>query len=140
MRFWDASALIATEVEEKKSANILKLVASDHRLVVWMLTGVELASALWRRRRNHEITEEQRSAAERNFDATLSRAVVISDAGEVASRARRLLATHNLRAADALQLGAALLACDDEPSRLAFVTLDERLAEAATREGFAVEP
>ncbi len=55
-------------------------------------------------------------------------------------RARRLLASHTLRAADAMQLAAALLTCEDEPSRLPFVTVDDRLAEAAAREGFTVVP
>ncbi len=39
-----------------------------------------------------------------------------------------------------MQLAAALLACEDEPSRLPFVTVDDRLAEAAAREGFTVVP
>jgi hypothetical protein len=60
--------------------------------------------------------------------------------GAVSLRAKRLLARHTLRAADALQLAAALLAADDDPQRLEFVTLDERLAEAARLEGFRVLP
>ena len=45
---------------------------------------------------------------------------------------------HPLRAADALQLGAALVATDLEPAGLELVTLDERLATAAEKEGFTV--
>jgi hypothetical protein len=55
-------------------------------------------------------------------------------------RARRLLAAHPLRAADALQLAAALVACDERSDMLAFVTLDDRLAKAARRGGFVVVP
>lgn len=43
-----------------------------------------------------------------------------------------------LRAADALQLGAALVAADGDPQSLELVTLDRRLAEAALQEGFPV--
>jgi len=43
-------------------------------------------------------------------------------------------AVHPLRAADALQLAAALVACDERPDVLAFVTLDDRIAEAASTE------
>ncbi len=50
----------------------------------------------------------------------------------------RLLRTHSLRAADALQLAAARAASEERPDTLPFVTLDERLALAAQREGFAV--
>jgi hypothetical protein len=52
--------------------------------------------------------------------------------------AERLLRVHALRAADALQLAAAITAADDDPRALPFVTLDERIARAAEREGFPV--
>jgi uncharacterized protein len=45
---------------------------------------------------------------------------------------------HPLRAAGALQLAAAYLAAEQRPSSLTIVTLDERLAGAARKEGFAV--
>ena len=50
----------------------------------------------------------------------------------------RRLETHPLRAADALQVGAALVAASGDPASLEFVTLDQRQAEAASREGFRV--
>jgi predicted nucleic acid-binding protein len=55
---------------------------------------------------------------------------------QVAERALRVLDLHTLRAADALQLAAALVASRERPQDLPFVTLDEHLAEAAEREGF----
>jgi predicted nucleic acid-binding protein len=45
---------------------------------------------------------------------------------------------HPLRSADALQLAAAFVAAETRPATLAFLTLDERLAEAARKEGFAL--
>jgi hypothetical protein len=45
---------------------------------------------------------------------------------------------HALRAADALQLAAAYLAAERRPSSLEFLTLDERLGAAASKEGFVV--
>jgi uncharacterized protein len=50
----------------------------------------------------------------------------------------RLLRVHPLRTADALQLGAAIVAAEGNPASLPFVTLDERLAQAAEREGFPI--
>ena len=52
----------------------------------------------------------------------------------------RLVRAHDLRAADAFHLAAAVVASDGEPSGLSFVTLDERLALAASREGFPIVP
>jgi hypothetical protein len=48
----------------------------------------------------------------------------------------RFLRVHPLRAADALQLAAAFLAAERRPSSLELVTLDDRLADAARKEGF----
>ena len=50
----------------------------------------------------------------------------------------RFLRVHPLRAADALQLAAAFIAADRRPSSLDVVTLDDRLAAAARREGFTL--
>jgi hypothetical protein len=62
----------------------------------------------------------------------------ISPSELVRRTARRLLRLHPLRAADALQLAAANVAGENDPSTLELVTVDGRLADAARREGFAV--
>ena len=56
----------------------------------------------------------------------------------VRRHAERLVESYPLRAADALQLGAALIAAEGDPTNLELVTLDRNLADAAEREGFAV--
>lgn len=65
---------------------------------------------------------------------------IVAPTAPLRDRAGRLLAAHPLRTADALQLAAALAWCDDVPRGESFVCLDERLREAARREGFAVLP
>jgi len=50
----------------------------------------------------------------------------------------RFLRVHPLRAADALVLAAAFLGAEQRPASLEIVTLDDRLARAAAREGFPV--
>ena len=64
----------------------------------------------------------------------------VSPTDDVRRRAARLLAGHPLRAADALQLAAALIWCEEQPHEETFVSLDERLRNAARREGFALAP
>ena len=59
-------------------------------------------------------------------------------AEKVRERARGLLEIHPLRAADSLQLAAALIASEENPQSLFFVTLDRRLKDAAEKEGFGV--
>ena len=62
----------------------------------------------------------------------------VSDLPSVRERALELLETHPLTARDALQLAAALLAAEDRPRDLPFVTLNTELAQAARMEGFPV--
>jgi hypothetical protein len=58
---------------------------------------------------------------------------VLRDLAEV------LLQRHPLRAADAMQLAAALIWAKQLPRKRVFVCLDSRLAEAASKEGFSVQ-
>jgi hypothetical protein len=67
-------------------------------------------------------------------------AAVVLPSEAIRSRSERLLALHPLRASDALQLAALLAAAEERPAELPFVTFDERLAEAARKEGFSVLP
>jgi hypothetical protein len=64
----------------------------------------------------------------------------IIDVEAIKSHARRLLRLHPLRAADAMQLGAAWEWAAGRPTSRVFHTLDVRLALAAQREGFRVIP
>jgi predicted nucleic acid-binding protein len=54
--------------------------------------------------------------------------------------AGRILMTHPLRAADALQLAAAVIWADGDESSCTLVCLDARLRSAARTEGFTVLP
>jgi hypothetical protein len=58
----------------------------------------------------------------------------------VREQAGRVLRLHPLRVADALQLAAALVWCQGDPIHHDFVCLDQRLREAARREGFHILP
>jgi len=58
----------------------------------------------------------------------------------VRDTAKRLLRVHALRAADALQLAAASVLADGDPGSVTVVSLDDRLRDAARREGFQLLP
>jgi hypothetical protein len=138
MRFWDSSALLPLLVEEPARERLIALLEEDAEVLAWWATPVEIACALARREREGLLTADEVAAA---FDATRVLAeswheIVPSDA--IRRTAERLLRTHPLRAADALQLAAALVAGGHDPSSLELVCTDERLKAAARREGFTV--
>jgi len=138
MKFWDSSAVVPLLVNEESTRRMRSLVGTGNDLTVWAMTPVETLSALWRRRRAGEVDAHGLAAASASLAELEGVWSVVVDLERVEQRARRLLGLHSLRAADALQLAAALVACRDEVRLLPFVTLDERLAEAAMAQGFAV--
>ena len=138
MKFWDASAIVPLVALEKETGHCRRLLAEDADIVVWFLTPVEVISALSRRLREKSLKPNEFSKAKEQL-AALERAwsEVIS-MERVRERARRLLETHLLRAADSLQLAAALVTSEEAPEGFPFVTLDRRLGDAADKEGFHV--
>lgn len=138
MRYWDSSALVPLFVEEESSAEMRRLATERRAMVSWCGSIVEVTSSIERRAGGHGF--ELRSRAIRRMDEGFSRMTLVTNALMVIDRARIILARHRLRAADALQLGAALVVREDDPSAVEFVSLDVRLCEAASREGFVVLP
>ncbi len=136
MRFWDSSAVVPLLVRESSSPALRKLVKSDPDLIVWWGTEIECVSALSRLERE---TPAAASAIDRALDRLdkLARSWhEVQPTSKVRGLARRLLRVHSLRAADALQLAAAIVASQDHPPNLPLVCLDHRLVDAAKREGF----
>jgi len=80
------------------------------------------------------------AAASERLRLIVQHADSIAPTDDVRRRAARLLAFHPLRAADALQLAAALVWCEEQPHGEGFVSLDGRLRDAGAREGFVVHP
>ena len=138
MRFWDSSALIPVFLVERTSDWARKVMNSDPGVIVWALTRVELMSAIERRRREDPDLSARLSDARSEVQKTCNIWIEIAMIETVREHAESVLAAHPLRAADALQLGAALVAAAGNPETLQFVTLDRRLAVAAEREGFPV--
>lgn len=138
MRFWDASALVPTFLEEVATREVRSWQAADPRITIWMMTRVEVLSSIARRKRERPELSAVWNRAVRNVHEASSTWIQISDAVAARSQAERIILDHPLRAADALQLGAAIVAADGDPSSLELVTLDRRLAEAARREGFPI--
>jgi predicted nucleic acid-binding protein len=139
MRYWDTSAILPLVIDEPSTGAIKALYQDDADQAVWCLTDVEIGAALWRRIR--EGLPQKRAERIREDWKTLARRWrPVASVESVGSRALRLVQTHPLRAEDALQLGAALIVCGENPEALPFVCLDDRLRGAARREGFPVLP
>ena len=138
MRFWDSSAIVPLVIDEPGRASLLEMLETDPVMVVWWGTSVELVSAVSRREREGALDPVAAAAAVDRVRRLERAWHQVAPSDSVRNRAQRLLRVHPLRAADSLQLAAALSIAGDDPASIRFVTLDRRLHDAAQREGLDV--
>src|SRR5512143_3397601 len=135
MRFWDSSAIVPLIVEEASSAACRSLLRADRTIAVWALSRVEVLSAIWREVRAGTMERIAAVQAGKRLDALSAAWTEVDGLTAVRARAERVVAVHPLRAADAMQLAAALVLSKERP-RWPFVTSDRLLAGVAELEGF----
>ncbi len=135
--FWDTSALVPLCVKESKSSEARKYL-DRYTPVVWWGTIAEIHSAVWRVMRDGKINQAQARQAiisARWLEATWQE---IRPDEAVRDTACELLDRYPLRAADSLQLAAAMVWCRERPAGRPFLCADRRLGEAARATGFSV--
>ena len=138
MRFWDSSAVVPLLVDEPSSGAVHATHAQDADIAAWWGTEVECVSALVRLEREGILGSPSLIDALERLDGLAAAWLEVQPIQRVRQASIRLLRVHALHAADALQLAAAIAAAEDHPETLPFVTLDDRLGQAAEREGFVV--
>src|SRR5260370_26452703 len=138
MRFWDSSALLPVAVVEASTAGVRSVLESDPVVVVWWAARVECEAAVARRRREGLLSTASEAQARHVLERIFQVAGEVPATDGVRQHAVRLVRVHSLRAADALQLAAALGWADGTVAGRELVTLDQRLAEAASWGGVAL--
>lgn len=138
MNFWDTSALVALNFDEPHQSQALRILEADDRMAVWWGSPVEYASALARREREGRLTAGEVVQHLARLTALSKVWYEVRPNRRIMTLAQRLLRVHTLRAADSLQLAAALAVAEDDPASIGFVCFDTRLNEAAAREGLTI--
>ena len=136
--FWDTSGIVPLCCFQARTAESRQTVRVYARQVTWWATPVEVVSSFSRLRREEKLTSEGKQQALNRLGYLRSRWTEVQPTSEVRETAERLLNVHNLRAADALQLSAALISCGHRPRGRHFIGGDGDLANAAEAEGFTV--
>jgi len=127
-------------VDEEHSVTSAALLSEDRTVVTWWGSRLECLSALRRRERDGGLRTTEVAISVRLLDDLSAGWHELLPGEELRVAAERALAVHPLRAADALQLAAALTWRGPAVRAAGFVCLDERLREAAQREGFSALP
>jgi len=133
--FWDTSALVPLCVHQGTTPNAIALYKL-HSVVVWWTTSVEIASALARLLRMKQISPADCAKARKLANVLSDSWSVIQPSDALRTRALHLVERCDLRAADSLQLAAALEWCEGVPQGRVLLTADERLRQAAILNGF----
>lgn len=133
--FWDASALVPLCVRQGTTPGAERLYES-YRVVIWWATPVEMASALARLVRTGEISASECAKARQVAVALAEEWSVIQPSNALRDHATRLVDRYDLKAADAMQLAAALDWCGEAPRGQVFLAADQKLREAAVLSGF----
>ena len=138
MIFWDSSAIVPLLVDESHRDTLLGLLRREPGMIVWWGASVECASAIARREREGFLGAPEAGQALDRLRTMVGEWNEVLATDAVRGTALRMLRVHPLRAADSLQLAAAFVAAEHDPASLDFVSLDDRLIEAASREGFRI--
>jgi predicted nucleic acid-binding protein len=138
VRYWDSSAIIPLLIVETSSPRVRAIHAVDPAIATWWGTAVECVSALARLERDGTLTPAGLGRSIARIRRALTTWTQVEPSDDVREQAIRLLRVHHLRAADAIQLAAAIVAAEFQPGTLEFVTLDKNQGAAADKEGFRV--
>jgi uncharacterized protein len=137
--FWDASALVPLCVAQPATVRARALY-DQYDAVVWWATPVEIASALARLVRMKQLSLADATSSRRLTKVLADEWSVIEPSYRLRGNAEQCVNRFELRASDAFQLAAAIEWGGDLPQSQVFITLDERLREAATLSGFDALP
>ena len=137
--FWDSSSLVPLCVRQR-STLIAQALSKQYDIFVWWAAPVEVGGAFTRLLRMGQLASAERVQAQAALDDLRSNWREVLPSDELRDRAERLIDRFPLRAADALQLAAALTWCIGRPKGRVFIAGDRQLLDAARELGFhAVE-
>ena len=140
MKFWDSSAIIPLCLNEQQTPVLKKIAQKDTEIVTWWATVVECFSAFARLRRDGILHKNGEIQARNLLTRLTQEWTELAPSNQIKENAARALLLHPLRAADSLQLAAALVWANQQGTNHDFVCLDVCLREAAHNEGFSVLP
>jgi predicted nucleic acid-binding protein len=137
--FLDSTAFVKLFVQEAGTDAIIRLMEAteDNRKLISAGTPLEVYAALKRRERIGGIAHQDSEAARNILRVEAARMVQQPLNPAVLEAARQILDRHELRSAEALQLGAAVVAREMfQGMEIVFVSADQRLLQAAREERF----
>lgn len=136
--YFDTSALVKRYIREPRSLQVRTLLRR-YDFVSSAITPVEIASALRRRRRAGDLSEDNFAALVRRARQDRLQWELVEVSSVVLDRAEELLqGVTPIRALDAIQVASLVIFQSASQMRISFVTADVRQREAATQLGLDI--
>jgi uncharacterized protein len=139
--FLDATAFVKLFVQEDGTDTIIRLMEAteDNRKLISAGTPLEVYAALKKRERLGGIAREDSEAARNILRVEAARMMQQPLNPAVLEAAKQILDRHELSSAEALQLGAAIVAREMfQGMEIIFVSIDLKLLQAAKLEHFEI--
>ena len=126
--------------EEPASPVMKELLMEDTGMVVWWETWVECSVTVSRLRREEILDDSSQDETRATLDRLSANWQEIEPTVGLRLLTMLISKAHPLKAADCLQLTAALRWCEGDPDGTGLVCLDNQLRQAAEVEGFQMLP
>lgn len=136
MIFVDSSALVKRYIEEPGSDKIDALLDGARKILVSRLAYAETLSALVRRRKVLDFSDEEFDHVIAEFRSDWERFTVLEMNDEALQHLDRVIERHTLKGADSIHLSTALWIKQTSAANLTFVASDKELLSAARNERF----
>lgn len=133
--FWDSSALVPLCIEQK-ATRVVRQLSATYDIAVWWSAPVEVRGAFARLLRMRQLTLAGQVEAQVTLDRMRRVWREVYPSEPVREQAERLVDRFPLKAADALQLAAAMAWCMGRPRGRVFISCDAQLLDAAQQLGF----
>ncbi len=144
--FFDSSALVKRYINEKGSVRVREITAPEtgNTVIISRITWVEVLSAFARLKRESKIDSAYVAAAVQMFRYDLDTFFKVIETGRIIiEKAGEYVQKHPLRAYDSVQLASAMVLypffLHINSEIFIFVSSDDRLTNAARKEGLVTE-
>lgn len=138
--YWDSGALALLCTHQPATGQARRIAQRCRTIATWWGTPVEARSAFLRLHREGVLDTTRLADALKRLSALRRSTSEILPTEEARRSAESMLDKYPLRAADAFQLGAAMIYCRGQPRDRWFVCFDDKLRAAAELAGFTVLP
>ncbi len=138
--YLDTSALVKKYFQEEKSSDVLDLWQKASEIITSSVSYAESMATFYRKRREKELTDPDFEHLLDNFRKDFMSMIRVNVTEDLNRWIDSIMKRHPLRGFDAVHLASAVMIQERVADPILFACFDQRLVEAAKREGLSTFP